>query len=755
MIKLRNNVVFLNLMIGFIFLTISTFSFYSASAKDTVIDDVSIRVKGSCTITGTGMDSHTATINPGTYTSNIGTTTLKVYCNDNDGFSIYAVGYTDEIDGKNVLTSSELGSTYDIVTGTLTSGDSQWAMKLATDSAATYPVQLQNNYGNYHTVPSDYELVAKRTAATDVGVEATGSTLTTTYQVYASSTQPAETYNGKVKYVMVHPNTSFAASYTITYDANTTDTITDLPEIYHGSSTSGAAVLSSLKPEREGYGFFGWCTEVPTGPNCSGTTYKAGAEYPLTEGSANNIELHAIWGTYAMLDTGKNVNAKMKSLAAGTSVAYNTETSDIKAVRMASSLPSGFTPSDANTISISGTPAYIYYDNTNDGGVMYVYTTADKVWTNPTSSSLFYRNNALADISGVADWDTSNTTTFASMFSGVTSLSDISALSNWDTSSVTSFLNMFYGATSLSDISALSNLDTSNATNFAYMFMNDTNLSSISAPSNWDTSNIKSFSGMFYGATSLSDISALSNWDTSNATSFFNMFRGATSLSDISALSNWDTSNATSFAYMFLGTSISDISSLANWDTSNITNMRNMFWNTRNLIDLSPLANWNTSKVKNMAEMFGLYDAEKVDNAVIDLRPLANWNTSSVTDMSVMFQHVNIASFRPLANWDVSSVETFEYMFNQYVNESHVVTSLAGLENWNVSSAKNMRYMFAHIPSLNDASAINNWDITGVTAEAGSSDNNFYKMFFDSSTSPNFTKRAGTWNSYGTFIPSA
>ena len=38
--------------------------------------------------------------------------------------------------------------------------------------------------------------------------DASGSYLNTTYQIYANSYQPAGTYNGKVKYVIVHPNSS-------------------------------------------------------------------------------------------------------------------------------------------------------------------------------------------------------------------------------------------------------------------------------------------------------------------------------------------------------------------------------------------------------------------------------------------------------------------------------------------------------------------------------------------------------------------
>ena len=73
-----------------------------------VVDEINITVPVSCTISGVGMTSHNATINNGvlygsvmtdvetdelTY-DGIGTTTLHAFCNDNNGFAIYAAGFT-------------------------------------------------------------------------------------------------------------------------------------------------------------------------------------------------------------------------------------------------------------------------------------------------------------------------------------------------------------------------------------------------------------------------------------------------------------------------------------------------------------------------------------------------------------------------------------------------------------------------------------------------------------------------------------
>lgn len=748
-------------LVGVVIVWCFAFSTAAFATNDSIVDEIDFTVPVSCTLTGVGMDTHNAEIHNGQSDSSIGETTFKAYCNDINGFGIYAVGFTDDVEGKNVLTDSSLDASNDIVTGTATGpvgnvDTSNWAMKLSmvSDPTPTYPITIQNSFDSFHAVPSYYTLVAKRTTATDVGTNAEGATFKSTYQAYVSNSQHAGTYTGKVKYTLVHPASSYAATYTITYNANTEDTVTDLPAEQHNSSMTGVAVLSSQKPVREGYGFYGWCTTVPSGPNCSGTTYRAGTEYPLTQNNANEITLYAIWGTYSELDSGLNVNAKMKSLAAGTSVAYGDESDDIKAVRMASSLPAGFVPSDANTISTSEIPTYIYFDNTNDAGIMYVYTTAEKVRLK-TAASMFSKNTALVDISGVADWDMQNVKSIALTFSGATSLSNISPLANWDTSSATLLVSLFEGATNLSDISPLANWDTSKVFMMTSLFEGATSLSDISPLANWDTSSLKSAGSMFKNATNLSSVSPLVNWNTSSVTGMGSMFYGASSLTNIDGLAKWDTSKVKGMSYMFYGaTSLSNIDGLADWDTSSVNNMAGMFWNTPYLIDFSPLANWDTPSVENLEGFIGLWNMGKVDNSFIDLSPLAHFDVSKTTTMKAMFQNINIPSLEPLKDWDVGSVEDFSYMFNY---ASTVVDNLDDLEDWNVSSAKDVSFMFGHLPSLRDVSAVNDWDITSVTATAGDAteeNNKFYRMFTWSPVYPEFSKRAGTWNSLGTFIPS-
>ena len=194
-------------------------------ADDSVVDQVNVTVAESCTLGGVGMDTHVVTINNGHHDSAIGESILRAFCNDTNGFSIYAIGYTDDIYGKNVLSDSDLGSSYDIQTGTAIIGDtSRWAMKLSTVTSPVpnYPVVIAGSsedtekqagdldYSTFQPVPSSYTLVIKRSAGTDAGTGAEGAPFKTTYQAYAAPGQPAGTYTGQVKYTLVHPQDTTA-----------------------------------------------------------------------------------------------------------------------------------------------------------------------------------------------------------------------------------------------------------------------------------------------------------------------------------------------------------------------------------------------------------------------------------------------------------------------------------------------------------------------------------------------------------------
>lgn len=156
------------------------------------------------------------------------------------------------------------------------------------------------------------------------------------------------------------------------------------------------------------------------------------------------------------LDNGRYVSSKMKSLAASVVMAteasssYDMPDSYIKSIRIADSLPADFEPRARNTISAPGSahPVYIFFDNTDDAGIMYIYTEVDKITLDQDSRFLFSNYTALTDTPASTSFDTSKVTTMERMFYLDSSLTYLDA-SSWDTSNVTNMIGMFSGDKSL------------------------------------------------------------------------------------------------------------------------------------------------------------------------------------------------------------------------------------------------------------------------------------------------------------------
>ncbi|MBQ1387738.1 hypothetical protein IIY68_03035 [Candidatus Saccharibacteria bacterium] len=193
----------------------------NTSGDITKVDNISLTLNVSCTLSATELTPHNITLEgSGLHRENIGTTKVGVFCNDNNGYNIYAIGSSNNIDGNTDLVVNGLSSDYNIKTGVYSSGNtiSSWGMKLTAGTgtgaggADVTPPTINNGYNSYNVIPNVYTLVASRPSSTNMDMDAnpdvTGSYFTTTYDIYASSVQPAGTYEGKVKYILTHPNTN-------------------------------------------------------------------------------------------------------------------------------------------------------------------------------------------------------------------------------------------------------------------------------------------------------------------------------------------------------------------------------------------------------------------------------------------------------------------------------------------------------------------------------------------------------------------
>ena len=315
------------------------------SADDSVVDEINITVPVSCTMTGAGMDSHSTEIQNGLYKDNIGTTTLHAFCNDNEGFAIYAAGYTgNEIGGtnSNKLVGTNASSNATIVSGTATTAGnpdiSNWAMKLAIsqdsgDTTSTNAFTIDSAPNVDLVVPNEYVKVAHKNSMTDMTATTGGVKLTTTYAAYISKTQPADTYTGQVIYTLVHPSSAAPsvsncepgyicydtnvdvneiegtmggqnlqardwsscvngtdnATYCYNADDNRVDPST-LP--YQEGVYVENITLQASNFKRDGYGFAGWNDKA----DMSGTNYGPNQTIPVTQDMIDNgFTLYAHW----------------------------------------------------------------------------------------------------------------------------------------------------------------------------------------------------------------------------------------------------------------------------------------------------------------------------------------------------------------------------------------------------------------------------------------------------------------------------
>ena len=207
--------------------------------------DASVTVGTACNFSSNVDNQHNATITNGVNSTDIGKTTLNVTCNDQGGYAVYAIGYTNDEYGNTSLKSS-ISDDYNISTGTSTSGNtSNWSMKLSTVPGTT-TATIENGYNNYHIVPDDYTKVATLNTITNPGTSTTGSSISTTYQAYVSPAQPAGTYSGKVKYALVHPSTAPTPE-----KPKTINDLTYMQDLATLSVEDKTSVLNSMTEEQQ------------------------------------------------------------------------------------------------------------------------------------------------------------------------------------------------------------------------------------------------------------------------------------------------------------------------------------------------------------------------------------------------------------------------------------------------------------------------------------------------------------------------
>lgn len=231
--------------------------------------------------------------------------TFTTLCNDPGGYTVYAIGYSNNTLGNTDLIFND---TPESANNIKTDGDTQaggngsyWKMKLSLVSGDFAPT-IENSYSSYNDIPTNYTKVASFNNVTvNSSDSTTGSSVTTSYLAYASSTQPAGTYTGAVKYTMVHPSLvtspSTCPANSICYSPNSdgNGTVNGSMGIQTIASDATSATLLASNFWRSGYGFAGWNTEY----DGSGTFYGPNEDIEFEAGDYSGVNgglsLYAIW----------------------------------------------------------------------------------------------------------------------------------------------------------------------------------------------------------------------------------------------------------------------------------------------------------------------------------------------------------------------------------------------------------------------------------------------------------------------------
>ena len=171
-----------------------------------------------------------------------------------------------------------------------------------TDFSAINKTDLNGKWGykpsKFNSNVNEDYLPAPTTEASTIDTTATANATANNYSISlgirADYTTLADTYTNTFTIIAV-PN---PIAYVITYDANTTDTVSNMPAAQNSTTSATSITLSDKTPTRENYDFKGWCTVAPTTSNpdtCAGTAFQPGDTYGIDQTSENITTLYAMW----------------------------------------------------------------------------------------------------------------------------------------------------------------------------------------------------------------------------------------------------------------------------------------------------------------------------------------------------------------------------------------------------------------------------------------------------------------------------
>ena len=267
-------------------LFILTTSFYNVNNTHATASTINISVVDSVSL------SILPTSTTGTFaTSDTSTNNISVKTTNGTG---YTLGIKASAEGSNALNGANSTS---IPSHTVSAGISE--ATYSTDS--TY-----NNTWGYRpsklnsTANSNY-LPGPTSASTAITLDKTTSANPSTannYNLAIGVRVDGNTAAGAYSNTFILTVVANPSIYSITYNKNTTDTVSGMPtNVVNQETSSETVTLASNTPTRTGYTFQDWCTvQVADGATCTGTAYSPGSTWTIDQtASTNSLTLYARW----------------------------------------------------------------------------------------------------------------------------------------------------------------------------------------------------------------------------------------------------------------------------------------------------------------------------------------------------------------------------------------------------------------------------------------------------------------------------
>ena len=229
-------------------------------------------------------------------TSDTSTNNISVSTTNGTG---YTLGIKASTEGSNALNGANSTS---IPSHTITSGVSETNYN---DDTYASTNNLNNTWGYRpsklnSTANSNY-LPGPTSASTAITLDKTTSanpTSANNYNLAIGVRVDGNTAAGAYSNTFIITVVANPSIYSITYNKNTTDTVSNMPtNVVNQETSSETVTLANNTPTRTGYTFQDWCTvQVADGADCTGTSYSAGDNWTIDQTQASNsLSLYARW----------------------------------------------------------------------------------------------------------------------------------------------------------------------------------------------------------------------------------------------------------------------------------------------------------------------------------------------------------------------------------------------------------------------------------------------------------------------------